>query len=142
MDRSDPEPLSSPAIFVHHLNVQKTTYGRTIAFFVGSGRRAAAGAAVLALAASACFFNQPRVFTDDLVPVPDMSGMEVREARQELEALGFIVQVVPEGATPPPPVLETDPPVFCPDGVVVAQDPPPDEDVLQASTVVLAARDC
>lgn len=114
--------------------------GRTLGGLVRS-RRIAAAAGVLAVA-TGCFFDQPRVFTDDLVPVPDMSGMEVREARQELEALGFIVHVVPEGATPPPPVLDADPPEACPDGVVVAQDPPPDEDVLQASTVVLAARGC
>ncbi len=76
---------------------------------------------------------QPRVFTDDLVELPDLLGEPVRTAIEELEDRGFIVEVVEDG---------TDRPVDCPDGTVTAQDPAPGEDVLKAATVTLTAAGC
>ena len=89
-------------------------------------------AAAIVLAASACA-PEPRVFSDDLVEVPDVVGAPVAEATEDLTDLGFIVRVQPEG---------TDTFTDCPNGTVIEQDPTPDEEVLKASTLTLIARGC
>ena len=89
-----------------------------------------------------CTSAEPRVFPDELRPVPSVDGELVSDAREVLEAEGFLVLVVPEDTTPPPDDLDGSPPGTCADGTVVTQDPSDDEEVLRASTVTLYARGC
>jgi beta-lactam-binding protein with PASTA domain len=84
---------------------------------------------------SACANREPRVPTEQLQPVPDVVGATVADARDALEAAGFIVDVVSASTA-------AGMPTPCPKAKVVAQDPAPDSDVRRATTVTLTARRC
>ena len=99
-------------------------------------------AVVSLVVVGACGSSGPRLFPDELRPVPSVDGERVADAREVLEAEGFLVLVVPEDTTPPPDDLDGSPPGTCADGTVVTQDPSDDEEVLRASTVTLYARGC
>lgn len=91
---------------------------------------------------TACFVREPRVPSEELRTVPDVTGRSVEDARRELERAGFLVQIAPEGTTPPPPEVRKEPEGKCAAGEVVEQSPAPAEDVRRASTIVLTARGC
>jgi beta-lactam-binding protein with PASTA domain len=79
---------------------------------------------------------------EELRPVPGVVGATVEVARERLETDGFLVRIIPVGATPPGAEIVEEPPGKCANGEVVEQDPPPDEDARRAATVVLTASGC
>lgn len=95
-----------------------------------------------ALLCVACTPGQSRVPSESLQTVPKVTGESVADARNELESAGFLVQIVPVGATPPPAQIKEEPAGKCASGTVTEQDPPPDEEVLKAQTIVLTASGC
>ena len=97
-------------------------------------RRALAALAVAVLAA-ACEGSEPRVYTDQTRNVPDVAGSTVDEARSQLEAEGYEVDVLPTGGTPVPASS-------CPGAEVHSTDPPAGTEVQRASPVRLLIEAC
>lgn len=94
---------------------------------------------ILALTTSAaCFYREPRVFSNPLRSVPEVTGKTVRDAATELEGQGFLVRLQTQGG----PDEQSIEPSRCPGAAVAAQDPPPQEDVLRASTVTITVASC
>lgn len=106
------------------------------------GRFAVFGAGALLVLCTACTSREPRVPSEELRTVPDVVGLSVEGAREQLEGGGFLVQIVPENTTPPPAEIREEPEDKCAGGEVVEQNPTPGEDVRRASTIVLTARGC
>ena len=83
---------------------------------------------------SACFFSEPRVFSDNPRVVPDVSGETVGSATETLESDGFLVKVTTADG-------QVDPKT-CPEAPVTGQDPEAGEVGVRGLIITLEVQSC
>ncbi|HVE75558.1 MAG TPA: PASTA domain-containing protein [Actinomycetota bacterium] len=88
----------------------------------------------------ACAYNEPRVPTDALRPVPEVKGKQVAEATGALEAEGFAV--IMESSLSGRRLDAQTAKAECPSATVTEQNPAGGENVPKAMTITLTISGC